>query len=159
MKADQFIPRRCGRILDRVLTKLVLGKRIILKEPLSDHSDRVLALVYVDNKLINEILVRGGYAMYTRQAGKEKEAMKEANTDAREGKIGIFSSVCYQKDPPDEKCAIKGNVEEREKRKIFFRPDCPNYDQIIIEKFLGEDWFCSEKEAQKAGFTMSGTCR
>jgi len=28
----------------------------------------------------------------------------------------------------------------------------------MVEKDLGEDWFCSEKEAQAAGFTKPKNC-
>jgi hypothetical protein len=29
---------------------------------------------------------------------------------------------------------------------------------VIVEKDLGEDWFCTEKEAIKAGFTKASNC-
>jgi len=76
------------------LSKLVLHKRVILREPLTEGGGRVMALVYVNGKLINEQLVRGGFGVYRRQAGSEKEVMIEANNFARTNNLGVYSPKC-----------------------------------------------------------------
>lgn len=147
-----------GKEAKEKLKQLVFEKRVLVKEPLSDKTGRVMALVYVDGVLVNELMVKEGYGVYRRQAGSATDLLKAANEYARENSLGIFSSECYQKEPEDGKCNIKGNIEEREGRKIYFLPECANYDQVIIEKFQGESWFCSEKEAKEEGFSKSATC-
>jgi len=142
------------------LSRLILNKKIHLKEPLSDGRGRVMALVYQDGVLINEQLVRNGFAFYQHQGGSESENIQKANEYARENHIGIFGPTCYQKEPPDPKCVIKGDVNEREHRnKYYYPPGCRFYNNVIVEKYFGEDWFCSEKEAQKAGFTLAPGCQ
>lgn len=39
-----------------------------------------------------------------------------------------------------------------------FLPHCSEYNRTVIELHLGEEWFCSEKEASKAGYTKSKNC-
>ena len=142
----------------QTLKKKILGKRVVIKEPLSDGRGRIMALVYLKKELVNETLVKNGLAMYRRQAGTEKEAMKAANEYARNKGAGIYGPECYQKEPPDTGCAIKGNLEGDRGEKIYYAPSCPYYVQVIVEKFMGEKWFCSEKEARESGFTRSSDC-
>lgn len=146
-----------GQEAKEKLTELILNKRVVLKELLAVEG-RILALVYLGDDLVDELMVKEGYALYSRQGGSEAETLKAANEFARENQLGIFSPECYQQEPPDPKCYIKGNIDDREKRKIYFLPNCANYNQVIIEKFQGEEWFCTEKEAQKAGFVKSKIC-
>ena len=77
---------------------------------------------------------------------------------ARENSLGVYSRKCYQKDPPDPKCPIKGNIDDRTKKKEYLIPSCRHYSKVIIEKNMGETWFCSEKEAKSAGFSLSSDC-
>ena len=141
------------------LKELILNKKVFLAEPQTGYTNkRILALVYVDGILVNEALIKDGFAASRYQGGIATEAFKIANKNARQNHLGIYSPDCYQPNPVDPKCVIKGNIEPRQKRKIYFLPDCVNYDQVIIEKFEGEQYFCSEKEAKKAGYTKSKTC-
>lgn len=140
------------------LSSLILNKKIILREPLSDGRGRIMALVYQNGRLINEILVKSGLAQARRESGSENEKMKKANEFARKNKIGIWSSKCYQTEPPNPKCNIKGNKNDQNGTKFYFPPSCRFYNLVIIEKHQGDDWFCTEKEAQKAGFKKSPGC-
>lgn len=36
--------------------------------------------------------------------------------------------------------------------------ECRLYNLSIIEKYKGEEWFCTEKEAKKAGYEKSSNC-
>ena len=51
--------------------------------------------------------------------------------------------------PPCEQ--IKGNI-SRSGEKIYHVPGGANYDQVKIDESKGEQWFCSEEEAQAAGW-------
>lgn len=49
------------------------------------------------------------------------------------------------------KCNIKGNISSKGV-KIYHRPGDPNYNGTKIDPKKGERWFCTEQEAQDAGW-------
>ena len=140
------------------LSELLKKKQVQLKEPIVDKFGRVVALVYVDGRLINEIMIREGHAAYRSEPGSGKEVMKAAHEVAKSKKIGIYSSVCTDEVPPDPKCAIKGNHDLDRDEYLYLLPSCPYYAPVIIRRFEGDRWFCSESEAKKAGFKISPAC-
>lgn len=140
------------------LTSLVLNKKVILREPLSDGRGRVMALVYQNGRLINEIMIKSGLAQYRRQGGSETIKLSAANDYARKNKIGIYSSMCYQTESPNSKCIIKGNYNDQNGTRFYFQPSCRFYNLVIIEKHQGDEWFCTERQARAAGFSKSPNC-
>ena len=149
----------CGGLAAQArLENLLSKKKVQLKDPFVDHFGRIVALAYVDGKLINEILLKEGVVAYDGHPGGAKEAMYAAHDYAKSKKLGIYSPECTQELPPDPKCAIKGNNDQDRNEKVYLRPDCPYYSIVIVRKFEGDDWFCSEKEAKQAGFTISPAC-
>ena len=54
-----------------------------------------------------------------------------------------------------EDCDIKGNISYRTKEKIYHLPYQQYYDRTEIDESQGEQWFCSEEEAQDAGWRRS----
>lgn len=140
------------------LTKKILGKTVVLKELKTDVYRRVMALVYLDGELVNEYMVKNGYAVSHRDAGTQTETINSAENFAKENKLGIFSPDCYQLKPPKDSCSIAGNIRE-DGTKVYLVPGCNNYANTIIEKYKGENWFCTEKEAKTAGFTKSSNCK
>lgn len=140
------------------LSELLRGGRVQLKEPLVDKFGRVVALVYVNGKLINEMMIKEGYAAYRSEPGSGKEVMKAAHEYAKSRKIGIYSAACTDEQPPDAKCDIKGNHNLDRDEYLYLLPKCPYYSLVIIRKFEGDNWFCSEAEAKKAGFKISPAC-
>ncbi len=149
-----------GKEATAALTKKILGKKVILRDEKSDRFGRILALVYLsDGTLINEYLVKYGFAQTTTEAGDENPKVKAANDYAREHKLGIFSEECSPSKPPDEKCLIKANYNYHDRTKFYFTPDCRHYEKVLVKKFQGDDWFCTESEAKKAGFTKFSYCK
>lgn len=55
----------------------------------------------------------------------------------------------------DPACAIKGNI-NRSGERIYHVPGGPAYDSVRIDEAAGERWFCSEAEAQAAGWRAPG---
>ncbi len=143
-----------GKEAKDALAKKILGKRVILRDLKTDIFRRILALVYVNGKLVNEEIIREGLASSTR----ETKVVKAANDYAREHELGIYSARCRQINPPDPKCAIKGNIDDRTGKKEYLTVGCPDYTKTIIEKNMGEDWFCTESEAKKDGYIKSSSC-
>jgi len=148
-----------GQDAKQALSSLILNKRVQLREPIADQrTRRIMALVYSDGKLINEVMVRAGLAENNGQ-GSQKSRMKAANDYARNNHIGIYSPACYQPEPPDPTCVIKGNYDTYQYKKIYVTPDCRYYSLVIIMKHQGDQWFCTETEAKKSGFTKSDECK
>lgn len=140
------------------LTKLILGKRVQIREPISDPNRRIMALVYSGNILVNEVMIRSGFSQYIGQGQSQISRLRAASDYARSNHIGIYSPTCYQTEPPNPKCAIKGNVDTTLHKKIYYTPDCPYNSKVIIMKNQGDEWFCTENEAKNAGFIKSDTC-
>lgn len=140
------------------LSQLLKKKQVQIKEPIVDHFGRIVALVYIDGKLINETMIRDGYAAYRSEPGSGKEVMKAAHELAKSKKIGIYSSACTDETSPDPKCTIKGNHDLDRNDYLYLLPTCPYYAPVIIRRFEGDQWFCSESEAKAAGFKISSAC-
>lgn len=162
------------------LTQLVVGKHVRLKDiGYHDEYGRILASVLVDapiskwmeylyfrfvNKwpyknlvMINRVMVEEGLGRYHNSGGQYTQVLSSASQVARTGKLGIYSETCTQRTPPTSGCTIKGNI--RDSKKTYFLPNCFNYGDVVISTSFGDSWFCSEKEAEAAGFTKSPTCK
>lgn len=142
----------------QALSDLILNKKVILLEPYSDQYHRLIAVVISDGQIINDTMVRNGYAINLYDRLSVTNAVKDANQYARQNSLGIYSEKCSQVVPPHLNCLIKGNLDQREKRKIYSFPGCSNYDFTIVEKFHGDQWFCTETEALQAGYVRSKNC-
>lgn len=141
------------------LEKLVLGKKVRLEEPVTDTYGRILAFVHKDNKFIDEAMIKMGMGRFGGQPSPKQDILAAAFTKAQAEQLGIFSEECRQKENPDNpKCSIKGNFEKPSGGKWYHFPGCREYEQTIVEKDLGEEWFCTEKEALAAGFKKATNC-
>jgi endonuclease YncB( thermonuclease family) len=142
------------------LTKEISGKTVILKELKTDHYGRVMAMVYLRNgENVNEYMVKNGLALHIWDTSSQNSVLDKANDFARENALGIFSPDCYQKDSPNPKCSIKGNIIQGTKAKEYILPTCNLYSMSVVEKYKGETWFCTEAEAKAAGYTRSSNCK
>jgi len=54
--------------------------------------------------------------------------------------------------PPGGPCLIKGNISDN--GKLYHVPGSPSYDRTKIDESRGERWFCTEAEAQAAGWSQ-----
>jgi len=148
-----------GAEATKALTEKIMNKRVVLNDLRTDRYGRIIAQVYINGIHINNFMIKNGFAESTRQAGEETANIKIANDYAREKKAGIFSPDCFQETPPDPECAIKGNLNDRAvNEKYYFTPNCRHYTKVIVKKSFGDDWFCTEAEARKAGFTAAPNC-
>jgi hypothetical protein len=103
-------------------------------------------------------MLAGGFGRYDGTYTSKDALLRETANKAREKKIGVYSPSCTPVKPPDPKCAIKGNIEKHYGKKIYHFQGCSGYNVVVVEKDRGEDWFCSEEEAQAAGFIKSEKC-
>jgi hypothetical protein len=65
--------------------------------------------------------------------------------------IGYFIYVNW----PQPKCSnpqIKGNISIKTEEKIYHNPGDLQYDNTVINEDYGEKWFCTEQDAEDAGW-------
>ena len=143
------------------LENLVSGKKIISRDQIIDKFGRPMALVYQGNKFINLEMIKLGLVRYHSDNHSQKEVLKKAYNEAQLKEIGIFSLKCTQQkvNPENPKCNIKGNIDKNaQKSRLYYIPGCVHYKAAIVEKDIGESWFCTEKEARDAGYIKSSRC-
>lgn len=151
---------RCGaQEAKDVLEKLISGKKVKVSPTASDSFRRLVADVYLDNRSINNQVIASGWAAFDSSDSQNAKDMQTSGENARKNKIGIYGEKCSQTTPPNEKCKIKGNVNDAIGDKLYYPPNCgTRYDNITVDLFRGDQWFCSEKEAQDAGFVKTKVC-
>jgi endonuclease YncB( thermonuclease family) len=163
------------------LTKAILGKRVRLKDTLTDSYDRVLANVIIESfpdwmnylrdwflrlftgmpirthTMANILMVEEGLARYDSVGSAYSDLLKTAQSEAKRRKMGIWSDTCVQSEPPIPGCTVKANI--RNGKKTYHMPGCDNYDQTVISTAFGDAWLCSEEEAVSQGFVKASGCR
>jgi len=154
-----------GKEAKENLEKLILGKYVRIERSGRDNFGRILGIVWMDKEFVNGLVVKNGWARYESggsEEGKyreEKEIIKKLAEEAQQKGIGLWSPLCYQKENlEDPKCVIKGNIGKSYKEKTYHLPGCSEYERTVVEKDLGEQWFCTEQEAIKAGYRKSEHC-
>ena len=132
-----------------------------------DDYGRMLAYIYVDGESVQQQLLESGYARVAYvfpPNTRYVDEFEQAELDAKEAGIGIweysnystergFDEGAYGKAGKQEKsgdCRIKGNI-NRSGNKIYHMPGEGSY-----EGTNPEEWFCTEQEAQQAGFRSTG---
>jgi len=150
----------CGAdIATETLKKIIHDKSVYLKIVYLDTYRRMVADVYTeDGTLVAETLARGGLALVEQKA-EVNQTLVEAGKEARAKKKGIFSETCTQMENTERpNCAIKGNRDMQKQTAIYFTSECRLYNLTIIQKYQGDEWFCSEKEAVGAGYKKAENC-
>jgi micrococcal nuclease len=162
------------------LKKLIEGKEVRLDKDVSgvDRYGRLLRYVILpnlnkkeDDLLVGNYLVENGLAQAVSSApdlrfrqtlvGLQQEAVRkelgiwgECEDLKAEAKENWQASV----EPSDPDCLIKGNISQHESGLVYYLPDCDNYKTTKIDPARGEKYFCTEKEAQEAGFRKAENC-
>lgn len=141
--------------------KLVLGKKIKLETDVNemDRFGRTLAYVYLkpgrgeEEIFVNEYLLKEGAAIFFLDTVNKRyqQVMIEAAKTAHEAKIGLWSFCAPN---PEFGCQIKGNLDKLDKR-WYHLPSFRHYSQVEVNLDHGDRWFCTEDQAQKAGFTRA----
>jgi micrococcal nuclease len=149
---------RCGsEEAKAALAKLIVGKKLYIKI-LYHQGARENGLVYSEDGLVNAQMLAAGWAILNDRDNVDLPEIKEATVKARSQKIGIFSELCTQTVNVDHpSCNIKGNVREKN-LKTYHVPGCQSYATTEVQLYQGDQWFCSEKDAQKAGFAKATQC-
>lgn len=140
------------------LERLIKGKYVRLEEQIPDQYGRGMALVYAGNTLINLEMLQSGWARYHHDISSKEDELKTANETAKQEKKGIYKNCQAKENAEHPRCNIKGNIDDNSNARKYYLPGCAQYAFTVVELDQGEAWFCSEKEAKKAGFTKAETC-
>ncbi|HEX5368389.1 MAG TPA: thermonuclease family protein, partial [Dehalococcoidia bacterium] len=160
---------------------LVDGKQVELEKDVSevDSFGRLLRYVYVDGSMVNETLVREGYAQVATYPPDVKyvDRFLAAQREAQGANRGLWGACQTQTVPiapiaatatvaaggtcpqgcasPPSGCVIKGNISRDTGEKIYHVPGGDFYSQTVIDPRQGERWFCTESEAIANGWRKS----
>ena len=149
---------RCGDWARDEVRRLFQGRRAACEAVDIDRYGRIVATCRVEGRDMGATLVANGYARaYLRYSDLYLETEKEAVVAGR----GIFGSdmlapeAFRAADRPAPQaapggCVIKGNISGS--GRIYHMPGQENYADTRIDTSRGERWFCSEAEAQAAGW-------
>jgi len=140
------------------LSSLIKDKVVDLKEEHQEAYGRSLALVYQNGRFVNQEIMRDGLGVPDYQKSSQRDILTRTYHQARDSKKGIFSLCKETGSPPDPNCVIKGNIDKSTYEKFYHLPGCKQYGQVVIDKDIEEGYFCSEKEAQAAGFKKASGC-
>lgn len=151
---------RCGAAAKAALGRLVNGRSLSCTLGGTDSGGQALATCTRGSTDVGAELVRQGHVfaaggLFASYSGEEREA--------RAAKAGIwaggeaerpseFRAKLWEeaKRRAPEGCPIKGLVTGQQR--VYVLPWAPDYERGRIQKARGERWFCSEQEAQAAGF-------
>jgi micrococcal nuclease len=163
----------------QALSDLILNKKVRLEKDVSgvDSYERLLRHVYLpsgtekdDNIIVAKKMIETGMAQSypVFPDVKYKTYLARFATEAQEDQLGVWGACVddlpkkfaetANAQPENEDCLIKGNISQITDERIYFFPECPSYSQIRIDPSTGERYFCTEKEAQKAGFRIADSC-
>jgi micrococcal nuclease len=149
---------RCGsEEATQELSKLVMNKPIFMKIVYRDGYNRLVSFVYNPDGSVNARLAERGLVVWSGYQSENDPELTTAGKSAKEMKLGIYSDKCTQSINIEKPvCSIKGNI--REGVKNYRYPGCGQYNNTLVQLYLGEEWFCSDDQAEKAGYAKAADC-
>lgn len=157
-RADRT-PWPCGKAARQALVALIAGRDVTCQSKGRDKYGRLLAICFAGGDDLNAAMVRTGNAWAFVKYSSSYTAEEQ---DARRRRAGVWqgeseapwdfrhSGWRLAETRAPSGCAIKGNVSHN--GRIYHMPWSPWYDRVTIDESRGEQWFCSEADAQAAGW-------
>ena len=158
---------RCGTEATRAMRAMVEDRVVTCRNHGTDIYGRTIATCFVGGVDVDRQMVVLGlawaYVKYSRVYVAEEAV-------ARVGRVGIWQGAATpawewraqvwkaKAEVAPTGCAIKGNV-NTEGSHIYHMPWSPWYDKVKIDGHPEKRWFCSEAEAQAAGWRPAFTPR
>ncbi|MFN3745782.1 MAG: thermonuclease family protein [Hyphomicrobiaceae bacterium] len=156
---------RCGEAAQIALSRLVAGRQVHCEPAGKGEAGIVRASCSVAGTDLAGALVEGGHVLA--ESGLMAR-YRSAQTKAQQAKAGIWSGPGAPERASEwrarlwnearaqapQGCPIKGKVAGRrgDVVKTYHLPWSPAYVRLRVVSARGERWFCSEAEAQAAGF-------
>lgn len=149
----------CGRQASRYLSQLSAGADVACDSTGLDKYGRMLAICYANGVEMNAEMVRSGFARafvkYSMLYVNDEQAASQAGIGIWQGAAETPWDYRHKRwqtadVPAPASCAVKGNISR--KGLIYHGPWSPWYSNVIIDERRGERWFCSEADAEAAGW-------
>jgi endonuclease YncB( thermonuclease family) len=159
---------RCGEAAHTALTRLVAGRQVRCEPVGKDDGGAIRATCTTGTTDLAGALVESGHVLA--ESGMMAR-YRSAQSKAQHAKIGLWGGSGSPERPAEwrqrlwnearakapQGCPIKGKVAGRrgDMVKTYHLPWSPTYIRLRIVSARGERWFCSEAEAQAAGFARA----
>jgi endonuclease YncB( thermonuclease family) len=150
---------KCGLAASQALSRLIGDANVTCARHGGDKYGRIIAVCSVGGEELNAAMVRLGMAWafikYSTRYVELEAAAKASKAGVWQGDAEapwIYREHRWQAagQTAPGGCAIKGNVTGN--GQIYHTPWSPWYSKVRVDAAKGERWFCSEAEAQKAGW-------
>jgi endonuclease YncB( thermonuclease family) len=156
-------PWPCGRRAAFALADTIGARTVTCNPRDRDRYGRIVAVCFAGSENLNAWMVRQGWALAYRRYSKDYIADEDAARqqaagmwagdftppwDWRRGQRTIRSAPVSER--PDG-CDIKGNI-SRNGERIYHMPGERWYDRTVIDTAKDERWFCTQDEAEAAGW-------
>jgi endonuclease YncB( thermonuclease family) len=161
---------RCGEQATGALRALIDGQTVSCQQIDTDKYGRIVAVCRRGDVDLNAAMVREGWAVaYVEYATDYVAEEAQAKRDRRGIWGGKFivpaayrrggQAQAQQHSPAPavaqaQECSIKGNISKSGER-IYHVPGGTFYNRTKIDEGASERWFCTEQEAQAAGWRRS----
>lgn len=157
---------RCGQQAALALADRIGASPITCRRTDTDQYGRMIAVCLKGAEDLNAWMVAEGWAVTYRRYANDYVALEEQAKaagrniwssrfvmpwDWRQGQRIVQREATEQR---REGCDIKGNISSKGER-IYHVPGGRFYERTRIDQSKGERWFCSEAEAQAAGWRRS----
>ena len=151
----------CGAFVRAEIARRFEGETATCQEIERDRYGRSVAKCFVDGRDVGEMIVLEGWAEAYRAYSMDYD-LAEKSAQVREAGLWagtMQSPAAFRAEqrasspsaqPEDANCIIKGNISGS--GQIYHMPHNRDYDDTRINEARGERWFCSEAEAQAAGW-------
>lgn len=155
---------KCGEMAQVALERLVRGKMLKCQTGTTPDANGRLngTCALEDGRDIGAVLVEGGHVFSTSSYFGGYAAQE---LEAKHAKVGMWANDIERpaeyraklwdsaKRTAPEGCPIKGTVTSA--GKLYVLPWSSDYSKATVRPTRGERWFCSEGEAQQAGWRSS----
>lgn len=152
---------RCGEAATVALSRLAQGKMLRCEVRGNDGAGRPLAICFDKETEINAALVKAGHVFavegllsrYGRLEGEARNVKAGLWAGEAERPSAYRARVWEEarRRAPDG-CPIKGHVSGS--TRSYVMPWSPDYERVRVNTARGGRWFCSEQEAQAAGWKV-----
>ena len=149
----------CGSEATRAMRAMAEGREVVCRNHGLDKYGRTLGTCFAQGRSVNAEMVKLGLAWaYV----KYSTAYTTEEAEARRAKLGVWQGEAMPawdfrarawartEEVAPANCPIKGNVTAN--GHIYHMPWSRWYDKVRIDGHPGKRWFCSETEAQQAGW-------
>lgn len=155
-------PVACGAAASFRLENMLAGREVRCDHRGAISHGRAVADCHVDGTSVTLTLLAEGIgkidSRYLHEWPDRAAGWERAQDNAAAARLGLWQGHAMAPrvyrtasgDVPQPGCAIKGNINDKGSR-IYHMPGQRYYDRTRINK-PGEHFFCSEAEAQAAGF-------